>query len=123
MRKLCCQQALAIDAGHADSLHLMGLLSLDAGQYDHAVQWIARAVKQRCQGRNISSAWERRCDSWDGATRRCWPFNTRSGSNPRHWDAAHECGALLYQSGRLQDALGYLTAMPRTAAGPRSQRW
>src|SRR5215470_13341901 len=35
----CCQQALAIDPHHADSLHLLGLLSLHAKQYDHAVEW------------------------------------------------------------------------------------
>jgi tetratricopeptide (TPR) repeat protein len=41
-----CQQALSIDANHADAMHLMGLLSFDAGQYDHAVEWIARAIRQ-----------------------------------------------------------------------------
>src|SRR5450631_3480465 len=42
----CCQQALAADPDHADSLHLMGLLSLHAKQYDHALEWIARAIGQ-----------------------------------------------------------------------------
>ena len=42
--QLCCQQALAIDPDHADTLHLMGLLSLDARQYDHALEWISRAI-------------------------------------------------------------------------------
>jgi tetratricopeptide (TPR) repeat protein len=41
----CCERALAVDSGHADSLHLMGLLSLEARQYDHAVEWIARAIR------------------------------------------------------------------------------
>jgi len=44
--QLCCLQALAADPNHADSLHLMGLLSLQAGQYDHAIEWIARANQQ-----------------------------------------------------------------------------
>lgn len=44
--QLCCQQALALDADHADTLHLMGLLSLQAEQYDHAVEWLARAIRQ-----------------------------------------------------------------------------
>ena len=44
--QLCCRQALAADANHADTLHLMGLLSLHANQYDHAVEWIARAIRQ-----------------------------------------------------------------------------
>jgi tetratricopeptide (TPR) repeat protein len=44
--QIACQQALAIDAGHADSLHLMGLLSLQTRQYDHAVEWVSRAILQ-----------------------------------------------------------------------------
>src|SRR5579872_4204577 len=42
----CCQQALALDSDHADTLHLMGLLSLDGGQYAHALEWISRAIRQ-----------------------------------------------------------------------------
>jgi tetratricopeptide (TPR) repeat protein len=44
--QLCCQQALAIDPNHTDSLHLMGLLALGARQYDHAIAWIAQANRQ-----------------------------------------------------------------------------
>src|ERR1700761_9245768 len=47
--QMCCQQALAIDAGHADSLHLMGLLSFDSGNYDHALEWVVRAIRQNQQ--------------------------------------------------------------------------
>jgi tetratricopeptide (TPR) repeat protein len=42
--QICCQQALALDPDHAESLHLMGLLSLHATQYDHAVEWISRGI-------------------------------------------------------------------------------
>jgi tetratricopeptide (TPR) repeat protein len=34
-----------LDAGHADSLHLMGLLAFDSQNYDHALEWIARAIR------------------------------------------------------------------------------
>jgi tetratricopeptide (TPR) repeat protein len=44
--QICCRQALAAQADHADTLHLMGLLSLHTRQYDHAVEWIARAIRQ-----------------------------------------------------------------------------
>jgi len=44
--QICCQQALALDPGHAGTLHLMGLLSIQSQQYDHAVEWIARAIRQ-----------------------------------------------------------------------------
>ncbi|MEI9924534.1 MAG: tetratricopeptide repeat protein [Bradyrhizobium sp.] len=40
---MCCERALALDAGHADTLQLMGLLSLQAKQYDAAIEWIGRA--------------------------------------------------------------------------------
>jgi tetratricopeptide (TPR) repeat protein len=42
--QMCCQQALALDPDHADTLHLLGLLSLHATEYDHAVEWISRAI-------------------------------------------------------------------------------
>jgi tetratricopeptide (TPR) repeat protein len=42
----CCQQALEANSDHADTLHLMGLLSLHAEQYELAVERVARAIKQ-----------------------------------------------------------------------------
>jgi len=41
-----CQQALVLDPNHAETMHLMGLLCLQSEQYEHAVEWIARALKQ-----------------------------------------------------------------------------
>ncbi len=41
--QVSCEQALAADPHHLDSLHLMGLIALQAKQYDHAIEWIARA--------------------------------------------------------------------------------
>lgn len=45
--QVCCQKALAIDAAHAETLHLAGQLCLQAGQFDHAVEWISRALRQQ----------------------------------------------------------------------------
>jgi tetratricopeptide (TPR) repeat protein len=53
--QMCCQQALAIDPACADALHLMGLLTLQAKQYDHAVEWIARAIRQDPKPAYLSS--------------------------------------------------------------------
>lgn len=53
--QVCCQQALAADSSHADSLHLQGLLSLVAQQHDHAVEWIARAILQKPKPEYLSS--------------------------------------------------------------------
>jgi tetratricopeptide (TPR) repeat protein len=53
--QLCCEQALAIDPRHIDSLQLMGLLCLQARQYDHAIEWIARANRQDAKGQHLIS--------------------------------------------------------------------
>jgi Flp pilus assembly protein TadD len=52
---MCCQQALATDPNHADALHLMGLLSHHTKQYDHAVEWMARAIRQGPKPAYLSS--------------------------------------------------------------------
>jgi len=42
----CGREALAIDAGHADTLHLMGLLACASNQIDLAIEWFAQAIRQ-----------------------------------------------------------------------------
>jgi tetratricopeptide (TPR) repeat protein len=44
--QLCCQQALSLDANDPGALHMMGLLSLCTKQFDHAVAWSSRAIRQ-----------------------------------------------------------------------------
>lgn len=41
----CCHEALAIDAGHGDSFHLLGVLASLSHQNDRAVEWFARALR------------------------------------------------------------------------------
>ena len=53
--QLCCERALASDPHHVGSLHLMGLLGLQAKQYDHAIEWIARANRQDPKGQHLVS--------------------------------------------------------------------
>jgi tetratricopeptide (TPR) repeat protein len=43
----CGRQALTIDQGHTDSLHLMGLLCVASKQYDLAIEWFATAIRQK----------------------------------------------------------------------------
>ena len=44
--QLCCQRLLATDPNHAGALHLMGLIALQNKQFNHALEWIARAIAQ-----------------------------------------------------------------------------
>src|SRR6185437_7016850 len=111
--QLCCQQALAIDPDHADTLHLMGLLSLDAKQYDHALAWITRAVEQVPE---TAEAWKDRGNILVELKRPAdavKSFEQTLKLNPRHWDAAYRCGFLLYELGRYTEAIVYLDLVDR----------
>jgi tetratricopeptide (TPR) repeat protein len=50
-----CEKALALDPAHADTLHLAGLICFHARQYDHAVEWIARACKREPKAEYLRS--------------------------------------------------------------------
>ncbi len=53
--QLCCQEALAIDPQHADTMHLLGLLSAQAAQYDLALEWLSRAIREVPKPQYLSS--------------------------------------------------------------------
>jgi tetratricopeptide (TPR) repeat protein len=53
--QVSCHRALAIDCNHADTQHLMGLLSAQAQDYSRAVEWIARAIRQNPKPEYLSS--------------------------------------------------------------------
>ena len=42
----CGRSALALDVGHADSLHLMGILCVLSKRHDLAIGWFAHAIRQ-----------------------------------------------------------------------------
>src|SRR6266487_2125769 len=42
----CSRQALTQQPDHADALHLMGTVAFHKQQYNHAVEWIAGAIRQ-----------------------------------------------------------------------------
>ena len=65
--QLCCQQVLARDPGRADTLHLMGLLCINTGQLDHAVEWLAGAIRREPRPLYLTSTRDRASVSRDAA--------------------------------------------------------
>ena len=53
--QICCRQALERDALHADTLHLMGVLSFRQGHNDLAVEWFANAIRQNPKAEYLSN--------------------------------------------------------------------
>ncbi|WP_024513638.1 tetratricopeptide repeat protein [Bradyrhizobium sp. Tv2a-2] len=44
--RLSCRQALERDPENAETLHLMALVCFNAGQFDHAIEWISQAIRK-----------------------------------------------------------------------------
>jgi len=44
--QLCCRQALERNPENAELLHLMALVSFNAGHFDHAVEWASHAIRR-----------------------------------------------------------------------------
>jgi tetratricopeptide (TPR) repeat protein len=100
----CCQQALAIDSNHADTLHLMGLLSLQAQQYDLAVEWLARAIRQDTQPKFLLTLGT---TLWQSGRREeaLKVFEKAVQLRPENADLWKKLGDMLVEAGRPADAL------------------
>jgi tetratricopeptide (TPR) repeat protein len=102
--QMCCQQALALDAEHADTLHLMGQVSLHARQYDHALEWISRAIRREPKTEYLTSLGNmllqqgRREDAL--AT-----FDKAAQLSPTDADVWTNLGNVLAEMGRPADAV------------------
>src|SRR5665213_2061573 len=53
--QVCCQKILAVEPDDADATFLMSLVSLEAGQSDHAVEWFSRAIGRQPKVEYVSS--------------------------------------------------------------------
>src|ERR1700749_617694 len=102
--QLCCQQALAADANHADSLHLLGLLSLQAQQYDHAIEWTARAISSDPRANYLSTLATAllRSGRHEEALKAVEKAISLEPGNAAHWK---DLGALLIDLNRADEAL------------------
>ena len=124
--QLCCRQVLETKPDHADALHLMGRVSMQGRRYDHAVEWMTRAIRLdprpdylvdlgtalQMQGRN------------DDALQ---VFGKAIQLDPRQPDASFRAGALLNQLGRHSEALEHLDRsgelLPNHAETLQARAW
>jgi len=85
-------------------MHLMGLMSLQAGQYDHAVQWLSRAIRQTPSTNYLSTLGIalKQMGRLDDAL---LSFQHVLKLDPRHFEAAYQRGVLLHRLERFEEAL------------------
>jgi tetratricopeptide (TPR) repeat protein len=119
----CGRSALALDQGHADSLHLMGMLCVAAKQYDLAIEWFAAAIRQNPDVAdyfsNLGMALQRR-DRFDEAIK-C--YDRALVLNPGQAEIWFRMGESLQRERRLDEATQCfdqaLKLDPRHAAAAR----
>ena len=124
--QLCCQQALEAKPDHAAAMHLMGLLSLHAKQYDHATEWLTRAIRLDPNPEylvSLGTALQQQ-GRHDDALK---VFDKSLQLDPHHQDALSKSGALLNQLGRHEEALALLdrsdVSAPSHAPTRQARAW
>jgi tetratricopeptide (TPR) repeat protein len=101
----CGRQALNLDQGHADSLHLMGMLCVASKQYDLAIEWFAMAIRQNpAVGdyfANLGMALQRK-ERFDEAIK---SYDRALVINPGQADIWFRMGEILQQQKRPDEAV------------------
>ena len=102
--QIYCRQALELDPDHTDALHLMGLLSLDTKQYDHALEWLTRAIRQNPKPEYLSSLGKtlRHQDRFEEALK---TYDKAVQLKPDDAELWHDLGNVLADLKRPDDAL------------------
>jgi tetratricopeptide (TPR) repeat protein len=109
--QICCRQALAANSNHADTLHLMGLLSVQAGQQDAAIEWIGRAIQQNPKTEYLANLGVvlKKAERLDDAFKVFEKAIELKADDPQLW--CHLAGALVALGRRAEALLGYQHAL------------
>jgi tetratricopeptide (TPR) repeat protein len=101
----CCRQALAVDPGHANSLHLLGLIHAATGRLDVAVEQIAAAIRSDPRNPDFFSdlgSLLQRMGRLEEATK---SYDLAIQLKPHNVDAWTRLGDLLQTQMRSEEAL------------------
>jgi tetratricopeptide (TPR) repeat protein len=111
--QICCEQALALDGDHADTLHLMGRLSLQAKHHDQAVEWISRAIRRDPKPAYLTSLGAALLDQ-GRREEALQVFDKAVQLKPDDADLWRDLGNALIETGRPDDAvLAFQQALKR----------
>jgi tetratricopeptide (TPR) repeat protein len=101
----CARQALALDADHADTLHLMGLLCFAAKQNALAVEWFAQAIRQNPNVADYFSNLGTVLQQQDRLDEAVKSFDRALILKPDFAEAWYKLGEILRQQKRADEAL------------------
>ena len=101
----CCREILAADPDHADSFHLLGLISARTNKYDQATEFIAQAIRKNPNNAdyfsNLGTMLERQ-DRFEEALK---SFDLALALKPDFIDTWIKIGFTLQRQERFEEAL------------------
>jgi tetratricopeptide (TPR) repeat protein len=102
--QLCCQQALEVNPDHAETLHLVGLVHFHCRRFDHAVEWLARAIRKDPKPAYLATLGTTLANQgrFEEALK---AFNTAIQLNPDDADLWRNLGNVLVDADRKADAI------------------
>jgi tetratricopeptide (TPR) repeat protein len=113
-------QVLALDLDHFDALHLLGVLCIQTGQPERAVDLIERAI---AANPNVAIAYGNLGNALNGLKRfeeAVHRSDQAIALNPAYAEAHGNRGQALYQLGRLQEALESYERVTALKPDPRA---
>jgi len=100
------RQILAIDAHHADSLHLLGVIACQGGRYEIGVDLIGRAIRLKHNASylyNMANALNAQGHIDDAVVH----YQRALVLDPDYADAHNNLGSVLLAQGKLDDAMAH----------------
>jgi tetratricopeptide (TPR) repeat protein len=101
----CGRDALALDASHADSMHLMGMLCVASQRYALAVDWFAVAIRENPKVAAYYFDLAKVLKRHDRAEEALVCFDRGLALTPDFAEGWYGFGEALQQQGRLDEAL------------------
>jgi Tfp pilus assembly protein PilF len=100
-----CRQILTVDARHADSLHLLGLIACQCGRYDTAVEMIGQAIRLWKHNPFSNCTMGGDLTAQAGTDDSVAQYERAFVLKPDYADAQNNLGVALFAQGRIHDAV------------------
>ncbi|HLX18093.1 MAG TPA: tetratricopeptide repeat protein [Bradyrhizobium sp.] len=101
----CCREILADDPEHADSFHLLGLISARTNKYDQAIEFFAQAIRKNPNNADYFSNLGTMLQHQDRFEEALKSFDLALSLKPDSADIWLKIGAVLLRQERFEEAL------------------
>lgn len=104
-----CRQILKTQAGNADAFHLLGMIALQGGRYDAAVDYLNRAIALKPTSAEYHNSLGEIRRTAGNPEEAAVSYRRAFALNPNYAEAHCNLGMLLFRQGRREEAVAQLT--------------